>query len=137
MTANQAGRAMVAAALAGDSTISSKVSTRIYRDQAPQRAAMPHLIYAEMESDEDERSGNGTLAARYVEFEVYCVGSVEGDVCAVGDRIEALLGKATGTQTGWALSCWGLSAVEDAPAIFNGKTYYRAGGLYKVLASPA
>lgn len=137
MTANQAGRAMVAAALGGDGTVTAKVSTRIYRDQAPQRASMPHVIYVEMESDEDERSGNGTLAARYMEFEVYCVGTVEADVCAVAERIEALLGHATSTQTGWALSCWGLSAVEDAPAIFNGKSYYRAGGLYKVLASPA
>lgn len=135
MTEYAAARQWISGLLAGDSGTTSVVSTRIYRDQAPQGAALPHVIYAELLPDDDEVNGIGDTVAANLQYEIYCVGTNETNVLAMADRIQALFGGTTGTASPWSLGSWRLKPVEDPPEKFGPNTIYRAGGLYRVLAT--
>jgi hypothetical protein len=79
--------------LAGDATVSSIVSTRIYADEAPQEAAFPMIIFAHIGNVDILRSGSNGRFAKNI-YLVRAIGrgsSVQGDILTVADRFDPLL----------------------------------------------
>ena len=94
-------RSGLVALLAGESTISAVVGTRVFVSRAPQTASLPYILITQMSSDE-YNTMDGTTGLRSVDFDIDCKSdrSVEADTLGtiVRDFIKDYTG-AAGSQT--------------------------------------
>lgn len=85
--------------LAADSTITALVSTRIYRQAAPQDATLPYIVYAHGGGGEENLT-----PTRSVEIvkNIFAVSGVSDDEAGdIADAIHTRLHTAVLTVTGW------------------------------------
>jgi len=117
--------------LAGDSAITALVSTRIYRQAAPQDAVLPYLIY-QLQGGGDENL-TPTESTNHV-YQVRAVSQVSND--EAGDIAQAVhdqLHKATITVTGWT-NYWtaAISDIELVETDQSGVRRWHRGNMYRI-----
>lgn len=128
-------------ALASDNQIAAIVGDRIYRDQAPEAAAYPFLIFSF--SDGEAINGMGTCRvmtrARYL-VKVVNLDSIDSNARTLADRIDEIIGTATRAVHSQD-STIRFSARLESPISYteaaanSGRNYRHLGGLYTIEAS--
>lgn len=125
--------------LTADATIAGIVGTRVYRDFAPQGAAMPAIIYQFQSSEDLNTAGvNRIFTAHTVIVKaVDSTGSYGGNLATLAGRIDALMhnvnarvtvGADSGYVWAWRIRPFNLAEVSD------GVQYRHFGGVYRVHA---
>ena len=82
--------------LAGESSVTNLVSTRIYIGKAPQGAALPHIVITQMDSEENVAL-DGTGGLRFVDFDIDCKADRSVEAEALGKAVRTFLDDYTGT----------------------------------------
>jgi len=89
-------RSGLVALLAGESTISNVVGSRIYISKAPQTAAFPHIVITQMGSDELPAL-DGTPGLRFLDFDIDCRAERSVEAYTLGNAVRVFLDDYTGT----------------------------------------
>lgn len=82
--------------LANESTISALVGSRIYVDNAPQKAALPHIVITQMNTDE-LKSLDGSSETRRITFDIDCKADRSLDAYTLGNTVRTFIDDYTGT----------------------------------------
>lgn len=121
------------AVLNGDATLMSEAVGGVWRGLAPPSTAVPFVMMAH-QAGADKISMNAFRFFSEVMYQVKCVGpaSMTATIALAAERIDILLGNATGTTTGGAI----LYCYREQPLfldeIVNGEVWSNIGGLYKL-----
>ena len=111
-------RSGLVALLAGESTISNIVATRIYISKAPQTAPLPNIVITQMGSDELPAL-DGTPGLRFLDFDIDCRAERSVDSYTLGNAVRVFLDDysgAAGSQTVGAIILNDESTDYDPPA---------------------
>ena len=82
--------------LAGESTISAIVGSRVYVSRAPQTAALPYIIITQISTDEFNTI-DGTSGLRSVDFDIDCKSQRSVEAMTLGDAVRDFVKDYTGT----------------------------------------
>lgn len=88
-------RSGLVALLAGESTISAIVGSRVYITKAPQTAALPHIVITQMTSDEFNAL-DGTAGLRALDFDIDCKSDRSVGSQTLGDAVRIFIDDYTG-----------------------------------------
>ena len=86
----------VIALLAGESTINTYVSSRVYANHAPEKAAFPYIIVTQLDSEE-YKSFDDTGDLRSLTFDIDCKAERALTAAAVADAVRAYIQDYSGT----------------------------------------
>lgn len=89
-------RSGLVALLAGESTITAIVGSRIYISNAPQGAAFPHIVINQMRSDEMVTC-SGTPGLRALDFDIDCKADRSVQCETLGNAVRTFIDDYTGT----------------------------------------
>lgn len=82
--------------LTGESTISALVSSRVYVNKAPQKAALPHIIITQLSSNE-MNAFDGTSELRSINYDIDCKADRSVEAATLADTVRVFLDDYTGT----------------------------------------
>ena len=111
-------RSGLVALLAGESTISNIVATRIYISKAPQTAPLPNIVITQMGSDELPAL-DSTPGLRFLDFDIDCRAERSVDSYTLGNAVRVFLDDYSGpagSQTVGAIILNDESTDYDPPA---------------------
>ena len=89
-------RSGIVSLLANESTISAIVGSRIYISKAPQKAALPHIVITQMQSDE-MGALDDTPGLRSLDFDIDCKDDRSVGAYDLGNAVRIFLDDFTGT----------------------------------------
>ena len=123
--------------LSGDATITGIMSTRIYRDAAPQGAIMPCIVF-QLQSPGNDLNGVGGRriynASQWTVKAIAQGGEYSGNLNTLATRIDALLhDKHSAVGSDGQVWCVRLRPFQ-MPEIDNGIQYRHSGGVYEITA---
>lgn len=84
------------ALLAAETTVTDLVSSRIYADNAPQKADFPHIVITQMGS-EDFKTLDGTGELRAIDFDIDCKADRAVESYALGNAVREYIKDYSGT----------------------------------------
>lgn len=122
--------------LTGDAALTAAVGSRVYSDLAPDKAAMPYVVFSMQTADRDVQ-GIGT--ERFLVQPVYLVKAVGAGVSyepleAIADRIDAVLQGGAGSVTGGLIHACIREQMVRYPEVDAGQQFRHLGGLYRIWA---
>tara|TARA_R110002110_G_scaffold238091_1_gene453849 strand:+ start:547 stop:933 length:387 start_codon:yes stop_codon:yes gene_type:complete len=82
--------------LAGESTISAVVGSRVYVSRAPQTAALPYILITQLDSDE-YNTLDGTTGLRVLNFDIDCKSNRSVQAMSLGTIVRDFIKDYTGT----------------------------------------
>jgi len=88
-------RAGLVSLLAGESSVSTLVGSRIYISKAPQKAALPHIVITQISSTEFLQI-DGTGPLRFLDFDIDCKADRSIESEALGKAVRVFLDDYTG-----------------------------------------
>jgi len=116
--------------LSGDATLQGYVGQRVYRDLAPQGAAMPYLVFSYQAGRDVEAVGAVRILSQItVLVRVWGRRSEYATLAAAATRVDELLHAGSGTNV---LACVREFPIDMAETV-DGVTYVALGGQYRLL----
>lgn len=117
--------------MSGNAGVAALVSTRIYREQAPQGAAYPLVVYGHQAGGDETLTSVDSVN---VVYQVRAVSSVSAaEAGAIDEALRTALHRQTLTVTGWA-NFWTarINAIRFVETTPEGKAVFHAGGMYRI-----
>lgn len=125
--------AWLKAKLAGDPTLVSLVSTRIYRMRAPAGSAYPVVVYQPMAATDIDTNG-GTRVLTRAHWLVKAIATSYDTARQVANRIDAALQAASGTADAdtYVPGCVRMQPIDLPEDVVGDLSYYQVGGVYRL-----
>lgn len=123
--------------LQGDAALAALVGTRVYRDVAPESAALPFVIFWNT-GGHDVLGVGGIRILSELTFTVegVCDGASATNLEAIVTRLYALLDRASGVTTAARILSCIREATTDSTDIDGGRLFPRLGGDYRLQVMP-